>query len=71
MEPLFKHDLLFAIGKALPYIKTAVKTMKRFEILHFVPSDFLPEMDGILPVVAHLAKYFPAQIFAALHPNRK
>jgi len=58
-------------AKALPYIKTAVKTMKRFEILHFVPSDFLPEMDGILPVVAHLAKYFPAQIFAALHPNRK
>ena len=49
-------------AKALPYIKTAVKTMKRFEVLHFVPQDFLPEMDGILPVVAHLAKYFPAQI---------
>ena len=49
-------------AKALPFIKTAVKTMKRFEVLHFVPQDFLPEMDGILPVVAHLAKYFPAQI---------
>jgi len=54
-------------SKALPFIKTAVKTMKRFEVLHFVPADFLPEMDGILPVVAHLAKYFPAQIYNSLN----
>jgi len=56
--------------KALPFIKTAVKTMKRFEVLHFVPSDFLPEMDGILPVVAHLSKYFPGQIYPSAHSNK-